>query len=349
MGAITGLIGPAIGAASSLFGMAKGTPAQNVSLPAPSSFQLPNVGNAAGEFYSRTGALENQFNPLYAGLTGPAQQTATNLYNNPYAGLFQQGAGTASNLGMAGALGQYGLGQNLSQQGMNLFQPANAVLGTAFDPQQALYNRTLQQLQDQQRVSQAARGVNMTPYGAGLENQALNNFNIDWQNAQLARQTQGLGAAGQAYGQGANVANMGAQLVSQAPGQYLAAAALPYGIYGQIGQDQLAALSGAGSIYNTALQGMNTPLQNYLSYLNAGNQANQVANQAGANQINQAKLVGQQQQTLGNQFGQALQQFGTGWGNAGLPSISSSLGWGSPSTAWSSYNTGPPMPTGLAS
>ena len=328
MGDLTSLIGPAVGLGSSLFGMAKGAPASNVSMPSPQSFQLPNTGNAAGQFFSRTGALENQFNPLYAGLTGPAQQAGMNLYNNPYAGGLQAGAGTAGNMGMAAALGQYGLGQDISQAGLGLYGPAGQVLNTAFDPQQALYNRTLQQLQDQMRTGQAARGINMTPYGAGLENQGLSNFNIDWQNQQLQRQLQGLSGAGSAIGQGSQVAGYGAGLTAQAPGQYLSAAGMPYGTYQGIGQDQLSALGAMGNIYNTAYQGMNAPLQNYLQYIQAGNQAGGVANQAANNQLYQSQLGFNQNQTLGNQFGQALQQFGTGWGKAGLPSVGSMVGWG---------------------
>ena len=328
MGVSASLIGPAIGLGSSLFGMAKGAPASNVNLPSPQSYQMPNLGAAQGSYFGGTQNLQNTFNPLYYGLTGPAQQAAMNLYSNPYAGAYQSGAGTAGNMGMAAALGQYGLGQDITQAGLGLYGPAGQVLNTAFDPQQALYNRTLQQLQDQTRVGQAARGISMSPYGAGLENQALSNFNIDWQNQQLGRQTQGLGAAGQAIGQGSQVAQMGAGLTGAAPGMYLSAAGLPYGTAQQIGQNQLAALQGAGGIYNTAQQGMNTPLQNYLSYLQAGNQANQTANQAGSNQLYQSQLGFNQNQSLGNQFGQALQQMGTGWGKAGLPSIGSMVGWG---------------------
>lgn len=75
------------------------------------------------------------------------------------------------------------------------------MLGNAFDPQQALYNRTLQQVTDQTRSGEAARGVANTPYGAAAEGNALSNFNIDWQNQQLGRETQGLGSAANTYGQ----------------------------------------------------------------------------------------------------------------------------------------------------
>ena len=39
-----------------------------------------------------------------------------------------------------------------------------------------------------QRMTRTARGLGMSPYGAGVENKALSDFNIDWQNQQLQRQ-----------------------------------------------------------------------------------------------------------------------------------------------------------------
>lgn len=79
---------------------------------------------------------------------------------------------------------------------------ATRVLDTAFDPQNALYNRTAQQLQDQIRAGQASRGITQSPYGANLESQGMSNFNIDWQNQQLGRQAQGLGAYATGMGPG---------------------------------------------------------------------------------------------------------------------------------------------------
>jgi len=77
----------------------------------------------------------------------------------------------------------------------------STMLTTAFDPQQALYDRTLQQTTDQTRSGEAARGVANTPYGAAAEGNALSNFNIDWQNQELQRQQSGLASAGNTYGQ----------------------------------------------------------------------------------------------------------------------------------------------------
>lgn len=325
MGAIAGLVGPAISIGSSLFGMSKGTPAQNVQLPAPSSYQLPQMDWTAGQYTGGTQALQQQYNPLYQQLAAQGQQASNSLYNNPFASLFQGGSMPAMQLGTAGALAQYGLGSGLAGAG-------GQALNTGFDPQNALYDRTAQRLQDQQRQANVAAGVGTTPYGAGLEGQTLSNFNIDWNNQQLQRQLAALTGAGGAY-------STGAGLMASAPGQYLASAGMPYNTFQTIGGNQLGALGAAGGLYNTAQQGQNLPLQNYMSYLGVGNQANSVANQAASNQLAQAQLGFNQQQTLGNQFGQALQGLGQGWGKSGLPSIGSAIGWGSPSAATSGYNT----------
>ena len=103
------------------------------------------------------------------------------------------------------------------------------MLTDAFDPQQALYNRTLQQVTDQTRSGEAARGVANTPYGAAAEGNALSNFNIDWQNQKLQREQSGLASAGNTF----------EQLIGAG-----ATAALP----------AEAALQGYSSAYNTSSQ-----------------------------------------------------------------------------------------------
>lgn len=152
----------------------------------------------------------------------PLPQTPTSpigFEQNPYYANAQGAANMAGQF--AGQQGQANVGQADMLRG-----GAGAVMNTAFDPQQGLYDRTLRQVQEQQRTGQAARGITSSPYGAGLENQALSNFNIDWQNAQLGRQTQGLEAAGGASGQAGNIGQMGV-------GQTQAAGQLPWGAYQQ--------------------------------------------------------------------------------------------------------------------
>jgi hypothetical protein len=143
----------------------------------------------------------------------PTPTGAIGFEQNPYYGNMQ----SAANMGgqFAGQQGQANMGQAGMLQG-----GAGAVMNTAFDPQQGLYDRTARQLQDQIRVGQAARGITSSPYGSGLEDQAMSNFNIDWQNAQLGRQVQGLGAAGTAGTQAGNIGQMGVgqtQMAGQAP------------------------------------------------------------------------------------------------------------------------------------
>ncbi len=89
-----------------------------------------------------------------------------------------------------------------------------SALNTAADPQNELRAREEQRLQDSARVNAAARGITSSPYGAGVENKAMSDFGIDWQNTQLGRQAQGvninnsaLGAAQGLYGMGGTTTN----------------------------------------------------------------------------------------------------------------------------------------------
>lgn len=102
-------------------------------------------------------------------------------------------------------------------QGPQMFNYANQVMQTGFDPQDALYNKTRGNVQDQMRASQGARGVDMTPYGAGLENQGMSDFNINWENQQLQRQAMASQAAAGLFGQGGQAIQGGAQLGQQIP------------------------------------------------------------------------------------------------------------------------------------
>jgi hypothetical protein len=256
------------------------------------------MGTAAGSSLSGIGGL-GQYN-LYGQNLGQAQGITQNLVNNPYAAQYQQGAGTASGLGQQAALGSYGAGAGLYGAG-------GQILNTAFDPQQQLYNQQLALTQSQQNAANAQAGVGTTPYGAGLQDQNLQNFNIAWQNAQLGRQAQGLQAAGAAYGQGS-------QMQNAAPGQYLQASAIPYGTYGAIGQGQLGALSGLGQFGQNASTLPQQQITDYDAYLGIGNQANSVANQTAGLQ----NAI--QQQNLGNIFG-GLGNLGSFYGAAGYPSV----------------------------
>lgn len=298
----------AVGALASLGGGIAGLfgagNANNVQLP--QMWQPPGMTQAAGGALSGIGGL-GQFNtsniPQFS-------QISQGLVHNPYAAQYQQGANFASPMGQNAAVGAYNAGGGLMNLGGNTLPAwAGSIFNQSMDPQQALYARTLQQVQDQTRAGNAATGVGTTPYGAGIEAQQLRDFNIDWQNQQLQRQIAGAQAGGGLIGQGAGLVGQGAALQANAPGQYTGASAIPYGTFGQIGQGQLGALSGLQGYGQSAAQIPQQQIQDYFGYLGAGNQAGGVANQT-------AGLGLQQNQQAFNQY--ATSGLGVGAGLYGL-------------------------------
>jgi len=157
---------------------------------AAGGYQLQNALNSLG-YLPMLG--NNAFSPYFGDITG-------NLINNPYYGQALGGAQQAAGIGGAGANQMAGA--------------ANAVLGTGFDPQSALFNQGRQQTLDAANAANAAAGLGASPYGAGNTAQALSNYGINWQNQQLGRQTQALGAAAPQFTNAANLAASSAALPS---------------------------------------------------------------------------------------------------------------------------------------
>jgi hypothetical protein len=173
------------------------------------------------------------------------QQLTQGGVNNPYIGQYQQGAGVAGGLGQGAGLGTFGYGQGVQGMGAGLEPGVEQLMTLGFDPQNALYARTQQQLQDQTRAASAAAGTGGTPYGAGVEGQTMSNFNIDWQNNQLQRAATGANAAGALGGQAANIIGAGTSLENQGLSQYMMGSSLPYSTAQGINQTQRGVLSDA--------------------------------------------------------------------------------------------------------
>jgi len=287
-------VGALAGGASSIAGLAEGAPATGAYGGNPNVY-IPSAQPQADLLYQ---GIFNQMAPYAQQLPGQVipsyLQYAQQIQQNPYAGLAQQGAGSTATADLAAMT-------NLSNAG-------TSILNAAVDPQQALYNTLQQQAQDQANATGSMYGISSSPYGAGVANEALQQFNIDWQNQQLQRQLQGI--------QGANAAYSGANLVGQAGAQ------LPYATY--LGQQQ-AGLGALGQItggYNAAF-GLPESLANLLqSYMNLGQSATGLA------QAGQAQAFGQQQ-ILGQQLTSALT-------NPALASLFGGGGGGTP--AYQSYN-----------
>ncbi len=283
-------------------------PSSNVNVPNP--YQLGHDPGADAGAYKGTQAL-GQYN-LGGQNLGQYQNLTQQGVNNPYAGMYQQGGGTAGQMGMQAGQGAYGAGGQLMQNSLGMLPDVSALLSMGFDPQQALYARTAQQTQDQQRAQQAASGVGGTPYGAGVMGQTMNNFNIDWQNNLLQRALAGaqgagglMGAIGQGAGQGAGLQAGGIQ-------EYLQGAATPYNVFSGINQNQLGLLQGANQYGQGAAQIPQQQIQDYLAYLNQSNQNAQTGINAANANLNKAKLQDQEYGAIGQGIGQ-----GVGWAMGG--------------------------------
>lgn len=337
-------------------------------------FLPPGQGQAAGALGSIVNPFAQQStNALNAMGISPAQLaypgvlgTASNVLNNPYAAPAVNAADRANNIfnanyaptaataatglsglaGLAGGAGQsvvnsgfnnpaYGqaasLGQGIAPQ---LSGAASSILSQSFDPQSALFDRTQSQLSDQTNAGLANSGLAGTPYGASVLGNTLGNFDINWQNNQLNRMTQG--------GQAATSLDQAAQSSLLTPANNQIAAGLE-------GASALSSLTGAANTgyggalgdlsnlatgtasfgalpYNTynAQQGNNFgALQNEISL---GNQ-NYTLPQQTVNDINSYLHLGQDASKLANTIGStnfnettgALSGLGSlAFGNSGL-------------------------------
>jgi hypothetical protein len=223
-------------------------------------FTGTSFGQQAGQATSDAGVL-NQIAQEFTGAPrieaqdiGPAALNASAALTNNIGAAVPSVMGGAT--AGANALNQYG----------------NQILGTAFDPQGALYNQLQNQAVQQSEAAASAAGLGGSAYGASTVGNNLNNFNINWQNQQLARQAQGLGAAEPAFTTAAGLPGSAASSL----GAGLSAAA-----QGGIAPEQLGAslTSQIGQI----LQGADTlPANVAQQYATLGGQTGQLGSAAAA-------------------------------------------------------------------
>lgn len=306
--------------------------------PYGGSYTPPNLSGIAN---TTTNAINSLSNPLapYTGQINSQLQSGIpqlqQLGQNVIAqlpgitGAYQNAGNYASN--------QAGLAASNAQ---GLTAAGQQVWNTALDPQKALYNRTLNQITQQDNAQQAARGLTMSPVGQELSNQAISNFNIDWQNQQLARQLAGLQGLGSAYGNATNMGVAGSNLMNSAAQNAYLGAAMPV----QLGNAALQAplglinsaypLLNAGNVANAAQAGLG------MQYMGLGQSGaalglNAAFGQAGA-QANGLNSLGQLGSQVGNGIANAIQ----GIGNSGASTYydpnanyySSPYIWNSPSS-----------------
>ena len=297
LGSFLNMIGPILGIGNSLglFGGNRGGQSQ------------PTTGDVSGA----NDALKNfmqQLGMQIGNVGGIVQPQFANAFNNlmgiDMSPFYRAAGDTASQYGNL-AQEFAGMGHGLANQAnMNiggqagLMGAGNQLWQTALDPQNALFNRTAQQMQDFNRAGTSARGLGTTPYAAGLENDSMRNFLIDWQNQQLGRQATGLQGMSQAYGQGANLGNLAgrdvtsaAGMLGQVPQMSAASAQVPFELQAQAGGWPGQVASQFGNQMQQQLYGPESTFMQLLDqYMGRGQTANQI--NFGQGQTNLANLIG---------------------------------------------------------
>lgn len=299
MAGVIGGVGAAIGGIGSLFGGhgggGKSGPAWHFS-----NDQMNQLGQ---QYLGDINAVQ-PYALNYAGYAIPQfEQLTSQIQNNPYQGQAQGVAGMEQGLGLGSIMpGQLQGMSNLYGMGNMAAGYAPQLMNTAFDPQNALYNRTYQQTMDQQNAINAMYGVSGSPYGAGVAGQTSSNFNIDWQNAQLQRQLagiQGLGGmvndVGRSYA-GASDLGLGALNTLTTSGY------APYNQWTANANNSLAALG----LMNQGVTGAFGPT----NAVETG-----IGNLMGISQSGQSNAFNQSQ-TMGQNLGQSLAMLGPSLSNA---------------------------------
>ncbi|MGQ7939120.1 hypothetical protein [Paraburkholderia sp. D1E] len=266
----------------------------------------PSGGSGgSGSYYVPTGLASTD-----QGWQGLQNSNIDTYYNNaqPYNAVAQQSAGAGLN-----AYNQYGGAYQNAANGAGVgygnlvgimnnqanldFNTQNSLLGAgqqvyqnALDPQSALYNRSAQQLQDQTGATNSMYGLGSSAAGAGVANQAMSNFNIDWNAQQLQNQIAGLQAYGQAANQAGQYGTAGQNAAASAPGYQLQAGAVPYQTAQSIAATPGQIAGQYGSYLNQNVYGPAQSIQSQaIPYMNNGQGAQSLPYQ---NAYNNAQATG---------------------------------------------------------
>jgi len=288
MGLTIGGLGALASGGAAIYGLANGTPSQNVQ--SPQGYQFQNQSGADSNAYSGIGGLSN-YN-VAGSLLPQYQQIAQQTVANPYAPGYQQGANAT---GQAG----FNSGANIAGNALSALPDVQSLLSLGFDPQNALYSQLQNQNQQQTNAIAGQYGVQGTPYGAGVADQSNQNFNLAWQNQQLGRATQGAGAAGSLLSQIGGATNTGLN-------QMTAGSALPYNTFQGINANALNTLGQTGQFGQSASVLPQQQITDYLQYLSGATGQQNSNTSLFGQQLNQANSTFNQQQTLGNNLGSSL-------------------------------------------
>lgn len=252
--------------------------------PPPETFKIPHQTEAAQGAYDAIGGLQSMPNQ-------PAQTA------NQATGALSPIIGANSGYNPATTVGY---GNSISELSSQYLPYAKTIFDEGFDPQGAVYGRAAHNLTEQVRASEGARGIQTSPYGAGLENEALGNFNLDWENNRLGRMATAAGAALPFYGQAGNQMAQGQQVAQSGPGM----------------QGNLAAL--LSPVQQGAYAQPQMVIGDWLNYTGAGTAADQVTAQNYATQIAKYKADQEANAAMYNAIGSTVGAIGGGWAGGGF-------------------------------
>ena len=163
-------------------------------------------GGSNGPAQAFSGPNTDLANTGWAGGFNGLQNVANTGYNTAaplYAQSLQQQQGINYNDYLQNANqvgGMYGNLSNTEQGQANTYgQAGQQLFQRAFDPNMAQYNQQAQQLGGQVNAGQAARGLGNSPVGGAEYNNAMGNFNTQWNAQQLQNEESGIQAMGQAF------------------------------------------------------------------------------------------------------------------------------------------------------
>ena len=222
---------------------AAGTALENMG--APYATAGSSVYGTGSQVQNLAQLISSQIPGVAGGLGGVTPAAGTNIGNYAY-------------FGLPTAMAAADLGQS------QLVNSSNQILNTGFDPQSALFDQLQNQVAQQSAAANASAGLGGSAYGASSTGNTLSNFDINWQNQQLARQQAALGSAETGYQVGGQLAPSVLQAYGNASALGQNLSALP----GQLASGLSSGVSnleqGAANLMGTGLGFDTTGIQDFL-------------------------------------------------------------------------------------
>ena len=284
---------------------------------------IPNVDAGWAHMYDMTQAGGQQAYNTANALNLQALQQGQAINYQPYLNASTQAGQQTGQL----ANTIQGYGQTMGQQGQNAFAQQAAmqkagldVYNLGRDPREEQYKENLMKAQNQANAISSMYGLGSSGAGAGIANEAVGNFQQDWQNQKLNRALaglQGYNAAQQTalgYGQqGGQDLTSAAALQGMVPGLTQQAAQIPLNAQQYVAQQPQNLANQYLATNAAAMSPLYTNMSQQLAYLTGGS-----ASQAGAAQLQQQQqqFNAQQQQQGMSGFVQGINQLADLWKNS---------------------------------